>query len=491
MRQRAAELVAEGADWMEGHWREARWAGLAVAAGSVLFMLRWGHIPGWMRYTSLAELPPGLLAPQARRLPVALHSVAQRGEALAVRVAHYPLLSRLADVYRGVPTSAAALRAAERGELLTVHLAGPIQPTEAGLRCLQSLPRSAVHRLRLLSVVHAGEQSWTTAGSAAAAAAPPGQAAAPAAQQQQLLEAGSKAGAKWWRWGSAGNSLSTATAAAGPPPADRRAAGAPGGELAVPPGSALARQERPAVSPAAGPPPEEQLLLWGELYARERRAGLAALLPRRRAGVAERLIGRGEAALMEPIDLEWLGVSWASIDRLYAAEQAAIASGLGMWAVRRPTLGEWSRSLARSAWVRVRHAARTSAAAAAGSLGGAAAAAGGALTQAAAAGAGGMARAAGAMVSRSKERAVGGSGQQATAGQQPLPPVVDGSGQQAAPAQQPLPPAVDGSGQQPAAAQPLPPPDAGEEAGGSGGKARWWSRAGAAISGVLPRWRRK
>lgn len=96
IRQTAAELVAGGSDWMEGHWREARWAGLAVAAGvdagqppvqtppapslpaggsdipgacvsglirprppappagSLLFMLRWGHIPGWMRYTSLA-----------------------------------------------------------------------------------------------------------------------------------------------------------------------------------------------------------------------------------------------------------------------------------------------------------------------------------------------------------------------------------------------------------------------------------------------------
>lgn len=48
-----------------------------------------------------AELPARLLAPEARRLPVALHSVAQHGEALAVRVAHYPLLRRLADVYRG------------------------------------------------------------------------------------------------------------------------------------------------------------------------------------------------------------------------------------------------------------------------------------------------------------------------------------------------------------------------------------------------------
>lgn len=35
MRQTAAELVAEGTDWMEGHWREARWAGLAAAVGAL------------------------------------------------------------------------------------------------------------------------------------------------------------------------------------------------------------------------------------------------------------------------------------------------------------------------------------------------------------------------------------------------------------------------------------------------------------------------
>lgn len=48
-----------------------------------------------------AELPARRLAPEARRLPVALHSVTQHGEALAVRVAHYPLLRRLVDTYRG------------------------------------------------------------------------------------------------------------------------------------------------------------------------------------------------------------------------------------------------------------------------------------------------------------------------------------------------------------------------------------------------------
>ncbi|KAL4442756.1 hypothetical protein ABPG77_006750 [Micractinium sp. CCAP 211/92] len=408
MRQTAAELVAEGTDWMEGHWREARWAGLAAAVGSLAFMLRWGHIPGWMRYTSLAELPARRLAPEARRLPVALHSVTQHGEALAVRVAHYPLLRRLVDTYRGVPASAVALLAARDGELLTVHLAGPIQPTDAGLRRLQSLPRGAVHRVRLLSIVGAGEQSWTTAGPAGPAAAtaqvaPPSAAAAPG-PQRELSKTGSEDGTSWWRESAA---VGSPPPAAAPPDALAAlpAADAAAGQLALPPGGHLAQQEQQAPGSADAGGGAPQLLLWGELYARERRRGLAALLPQRRADIGERLVAAGQAALMEPTDLEWLGVSWARIDRLYAAEQAAIAGGLGMWAARRPTLSEWSRSLVRSAWVRARHAARTSAAAAAGSLGGAAAAAGGALTQAAAAGADGAARAARAASSAASQAA--------------------------------------------------------------------------------------
>jgi hypothetical protein len=37
---------------------------------------------------------------------------------------------------------------------------------------------------------------------------------------------------------------------------------------------------------------------------------------------------------MEPIDLEWLGASWHRIDRLYEAEQRAIAAGA-------PPLASW------------------------------------------------------------------------------------------------------------------------------------------------------
>lgn len=130
-----------------------------------------------------------------------------------------------------------------------------------------------------------------------------------------------------------------------------------------------------------------------------------------------------------------------------------------MWAVRRPTVGEWSRSLARSAWVRVRHAARTSVAAAAGSLGGAAAAASDTLTQAATAGAGSVARATDALTSRLRARGH----------------------------------AADGSGQQPdtAGRPPQPRADAGTAAGGRAGRGGWWSQAGAALGRSPPRWLRK
>lgn len=52
--------------------------------------------------------------------------------------------------------------------------------------------------------------------------------------------------------------------------------------------------------------------------------------------------------MMEPIDLEWMGVGWERIDRLYAAEQAAIEQGgwvagwAAGWAAGR--LGGWEAS---------------------------------------------------------------------------------------------------------------------------------------------------
>lgn len=173
-------------------------------------------------------------------------------------------------------------------------------PRCAGLRRLQGLPRGAVHLLRLLSVVQAGEQSWTTAGTAAvptaAAQQPAPPTAAAQAPQQQLLEAGGSAGVSWWRWGAMRDTSDTASASAVAAPADlpgaravEEATGGPAGQLALPPGSLEAQQEAGGVGLDVEP---QRLLLWGELYAQERRRGLAALLPRRRTDAAERLISQ-------------------------------------------------------------------------------------------------------------------------------------------------------------------------------------------------------
>lgn len=93
-------------------------------AGSVAFLLHTGHVAGWRQYASLAELPPRLLAPQAARLPVVMHSAAQHGEVLAVRVAHYPLLRRLVDGYRRCAGWEAVREAGWLGGRLAGWLAG-------------------------------------------------------------------------------------------------------------------------------------------------------------------------------------------------------------------------------------------------------------------------------------------------------------------------------------------------------------------------------
>lgn len=176
-------------------------------------------------------------------------------------------------------------------------------PRCAGLRRLQGLPRGAVHLLRLLSVVQAGEQSWTTAGTAAvptaAAQQPAPPTAAAQAPQQQLLEAGGSAGVSWWRWGAMRDTSDTASASAVAAPADapgpcavEEATGAPADQLTLLPGSLEAQQAQQEEGGLGLDVEPQRLLLWGELYARERRRGLAALLPRRRADAAERLISQ-------------------------------------------------------------------------------------------------------------------------------------------------------------------------------------------------------
>ncbi|KAL4853779.1 hypothetical protein ACK3TF_005270 [Chlorella vulgaris] len=321
LRQQLAQAVTDGTAWMNEHRMAVRWAAIAAAAGGLAFLLHTGQVPGWRQYTHLSELPPRLLAPNAPRLPVVLLSVAQHGEVLAVQAVHYPLLRRLGDSYRRLPPSMAAHRAKDRGQLLTCHLTGPVQPNAAGLRHLRQLELAAVHRLRLLSIIDASDQGWTAAGGAAHGSA------GSAAGRLQL--------------GMSGEARAPGQSILAPqPPLQAQP------HLPAPEAAAWGQQERQqgqqqsgegqaAAATAVRPEPEpgQELrgipMLWGELYAREPRRGLAALLPSawRRQDVAEQLIRRGEAAMLEPIDLEWLGASWHRIDRLYAAEQAAIRAG--------------------------------------------------------------------------------------------------------------------------------------------------------------------
>lgn len=195
---------------------------------------------------------------------------------------HVPLLQTRGHTL----VCSARLKGCSDQGLPTAHLG-------AGLRRLQSLPRGAVHRVRLLSIVGAGEQSWTTAGPAGPAAAtaqvaPPSAAAAPG-PQRELSKTGSEDGTSWWRKSAAVGSPPPAAAPpdalAAPPAADAAA-----GQLALPPGGHLAQQEQQAPGSADAGGGAPQLLLWGELYARERRRGLAALLPQRRADIGERLV---------------------------------------------------------------------------------------------------------------------------------------------------------------------------------------------------------
>lgn len=121
-----------------------------------------------------------------------------------------------------------------------------------------------MQRLRLLSIVQAGEQPWAAAASEVAGAADEGSALLPSGplwqpQPAAMAEPAEQAAAVCEATASAADGCHAAAAASQPSP--------------QPPGG-----WRP--------------MLWGELYASEPRRGLAALLPRRRLDTAERLIRR-------------------------------------------------------------------------------------------------------------------------------------------------------------------------------------------------------
>eukprot|EP00891_Asterochloris_glomerata_P006487 jgi/Astpho2/6487/Aster-x1378 len=111
--------------------------------------------------TSLQQVPQHMMGPHARRLPVILHSWERQGELLAVKVVHYPWSLRQWHRVTGAHPFARAHRQAQRGEALTVHLAGVVRPTSAALGALEQLPRLPMHQLRLLAVTEPVAELWT------------------------------------------------------------------------------------------------------------------------------------------------------------------------------------------------------------------------------------------------------------------------------------------------------------------------------------------
>lgn len=193
----------------------------------------------------------------------------------------------LAPPHCRLPPSMAAHRAKDRGQLLTCYLTGPVQPNAAGLRHLRQLELAAVHRLRLLSIIDASDQGWTAGGGAA-------HGLAGAAVGRLQLGMGGEAGA-------------TRQSTLAPQPAPLQAQP----HLPAPEAAGWGQQEwqqgqqqygegqaAAATADWPEPAPGQELrgtpMLWGELYAREPRRGLAALLPGawRRQDVAEQLIRR-------------------------------------------------------------------------------------------------------------------------------------------------------------------------------------------------------
>jgi pyruvate/2-oxoglutarate dehydrogenase complex dihydrolipoamide acyltransferase (E2) component len=161
--------------------------------------------------------------------------------------------------------------------------------TPAGLQHLRHLELDSLHLLRLLSTTHAADQSWTTAVPAAGAAASDG-----GGGVRRLLGTGSSNDGVG---GSAAVGLPGSSSL--PPQQQLQGSQERGLPVAQSPQEAAAAADAAAAAeaPAAAEKEEQQqgdeLLLWGELFARAPRRGLAVLLPpRRRQDVAEQLIAR-------------------------------------------------------------------------------------------------------------------------------------------------------------------------------------------------------
>ena len=160
----------------------------------------------------------------------------------------------------------------------------------AGLQHLRHLELDSLHLLRLLSTTHAADQSWTTA-VPAAGAAPSG---SDGGGVRRLLGTDSSNDGVG---GSAAVGLPGSSSL--PPQQQLQGSQEQGLPVAQSPQEAAAAADAAAAAeaPAAAEKEEQQqgdeLLLWGELFARAPRRGLAVLLPpRRRQDVAEQLIAR-------------------------------------------------------------------------------------------------------------------------------------------------------------------------------------------------------
>lgn len=153
-----------------------------------------------------------------------------------------------------IPPQLWAQTVAQQREALNCHLAGLVDVQEAGWKLLRQLPSNNIHKLRLLSLTHAAEQSWTSP------TAKPVIAGHIAANRDAMKSAGKE---------------SSTPLSSGETPFTKNVE------------QLLASHLAGALNPEDG---QDHLLLWGELWARERKSGIASLVQWRRSDICELLL---------------------------------------------------------------------------------------------------------------------------------------------------------------------------------------------------------
>uniref|UniRef100_A0A1D1ZMM2 Uncharacterized protein n=1 Tax=Auxenochlorella protothecoides TaxID=3075 RepID=A0A1D1ZMM2_AUXPR len=341
-RRKIAAHMELTVSWMDQHRTAVRLSSLVACAGGIAFLLHSGSIPGWRRFTSARQIPARAWGPTAPRIPVVIMRTAPHGELVEIQAAHFPLLHRLIARYRGIPPDLWAQSMAQEGGLLTCHLAGVLQTQAGGWSLLHSLPRDGIHKLRLLSLTPHAEQSWTGEGNAASM---------PLKQLTRGLAGSVEAES------GAVSRYSISNAAPETEEASQPHLQAGDKELGEASTCAGSRDELGCISlepdssrhrPRQDTKPD---MVWVELWARTPRTGLASILNFRRVDVCEELLRQGSGVMMQPIDLDWLDVGWARMHRLDVAESEAARAGVGVWALRRPTMREWTWGV----WHRTKH----------------------------------------------------------------------------------------------------------------------------------------